>query len=461
MNRTSGGVVPGAAGGNHHANKSPVTIAAITTGTNTGTSGDTGRAGLPAAVSARADACSLALSSRTTSLTVPRSLIQEVVAQIRATGLNQRPTRAVNVFPMPSPRPAVRRILGAIGFVVLWSLIGFAFAGQFYLSSSMLGRAITWGQAISYSLADWYVWALLSLPIARLARRFPPEADVPWRTAGIHLGAAFVFAFLYVLLRAAVGVAHSAFLGEETTFFEVFQPLFVKTFPFNLLIYGVIVSVSHALDYYRKYHERTVQALELEKHLTEARLQSLLRQLKPHFLFNALNGISSLMYTDVDAADRMLIKLAELLRMTMSQTGAPLAPLRTEIAFLECYLGIEQIRFRDRLDVRLEIDPATLDAQVPNLILQPLVENAIRHGIEPHVRRGLITIRSTRDGENLILSVLDNGAGIPPTGFTREGIGTANSRARLRELYGDAQRFEMFNQPEGGLHVRLTFPFAT
>src|SRR5690606_11928037 len=145
-------------------------------------------------------------------------------------------------------------------------------------------------------------------------------------------------------------------IDEAVTFAEVFRPLFIKTFPFNLLIYGVIVSVGHALDYYRKYHERTVQALELEKHLTEARLRSLLRHLKPHSLFTALNGISSLMYSDVAAADRMLIRLSERLRLTMSQSGAPLTPLRTEIAFLECYLGIEQIRFRERLTVKMEID---------------------------------------------------------------------------------------------------------
>jgi two-component system, LytTR family, sensor kinase len=357
--------------------------------------------------------------------------------------------------------PAVRRLLSILGFLVLWSLIGFAFAGQFYLSSSLLGRSITWGQAISYSLADWYVWALLSIPIAAFARRFPPAPELPWRTAGIHLAAAAAFALAYVVVRSAVGVAHSWIIEEQVTFLEVFRPLFVKTFPFNLLIYGVIVSVGHALDYYRKYHERTVQTLELEKHLTEARLQSLLRQLKPHFLFNALNGISSLMYSDVAAADRMLIRLSELLRLTMSQSGAPLTPLRNEITFLECYLGIEQIRFRDRLSVHLEIDPSTLDAQVPSLILQPLVENAIRHGIEPQVRAGTITIRSTRTAETLILSVCDNGGGMPPDGFKREGIGIANSRARLSELYGDRQTFEMNNQPEGGLCVRLTFPFAT
>ena len=361
---------------------------------------------------------------------------------------------------MPVSSPVVRRVLGVLGFVAFWTLVGLAFAGQFYLSSSLLGRAITWGQAISYSLGDWYVWSLLAIPIARLAHRFPPDPTVPWRTAAIHLGAAIVFAVVYVVLRALVGEVHSWLIDEEVTFGEVFRPLFVKTFPFNLLIYGVIVSVSHALDYYRKYHERTVQALELEKHLTEARLQSLLRQLKPHFLFNTLNGIASLMYSDVAAAERMLMRLSDLLRQTMSQTGAPLTPLRNEIAFLECYLEIERIRFRDRLTVQTEFDPATLDAQVPSLVLQPLVENAIRHGIEPQMRAGKITLRSVRENGNLVLTVADNGGGLPPGGFKREGIGHANTRARLAELYGDRQRFELENQPEGGLCVRLTFPFA-
>jgi signal transduction histidine kinase len=357
--------------------------------------------------------------------------------------------------------PALRRLLSVLGFVMLWTLVGLAFAGQFYLSSSMLGRSITWGQAISYSLADWYVWALLSLPIAQLARRHPPESHLPWRTAAIHLGAALGFALAYVVIRALVGQAQSFLTGEETTFGEIFRPLFVKTFPFNLLIYGVIVSVSHALDYYRKYHERTVQTLELEKHLTEARLQSLLRQLKPHFLFNTLNGIASLMYSDLPAAERMLVRLSELLRHTMAQTGAPLTPLRTEIAFLERYLEIERIRFRDRLTVSFEIDPATLDAQVPSLILQPLVENAIRHGIEPQVRAGRITLRAVRRDDTLVLTVSDNGGGMPEGGFKREGIGIGNSRARLRELYGERQQFELLNEAEGGLCVRLTFPFGT
>jgi two-component system LytT family sensor kinase len=228
-----------------------------------------------------------------------------------------------------------------------------------------------------------------------------------------------------------VGEADSWIAGEGASFAEIFHPLLVRTFPFNLLVYGVILSVSHALDYYRKYHERTVQTLELEKHLTEARLQALLHQLKPHFLFNTLNGIASLMHTDVDAADRMLVRLSELLRITMSHTGAPQTTLREEVAFLERYLDIEKIRFRNRLDVVIAIDDAAIDAQVPSLILQPMVENAMRHGVEPHAKMGRIELRgAVRDG-NLVLTMADNGAGISEEGLKREGIGVANTRARL------------------------------
>jgi len=374
------------------------------------------------------------------------------------------PARPVGckLFPsMPDPAPAHSRVLRLAAFVALWTLVGLAFAGQFYLSSSLLGRSIRWSEAVGYALADWYVWALLSIVIVRFARRLPPEAGLSWRIGLMHLGAAVVCSLAFVVLRSLVGQVHGWAIGEPVAFAEILRPLLVKTFPFNLLIYGVIVSVSHAIDYYRKYHERTVQALELEKHLTEARLQSLLRQLKPHFLFNSLNGIASLMYSDVAAADRMLVRLSELLRLAMSQSGAPTTPLREEIGFLEKYLEIERIRFRDRLSVRVEIDPAVLDARVPSLVLQPIAENAIRHGIEPHARAGEIEVRAARAGDELVLSVSDNGAGLPPgaTAFAREGIGISNTRARLAEIYGDRHRFELGNRPEGGLRVTIRLPF--
>src|ERR1700690_3661654 len=212
-------------------------------------------------------------------------------------------------------------------------------------------------------------------------------------TAWMHLAAALRLSLAFIVDRTLVGQADGWVAGEPGPFGEIFHPLLVRAFPFNLLVYGVILSVSHALDYYRKYHERTVQTLELEKHLTEARLQALLHQLKPHFLFNTLNGIASLMHTDVDAADRMLVRLSELLRITMSQTGAPQTSLRDEVAFLERYLDIEKIRFHNRLDVTIAVAADAIDAQVPSLILQPMVENAMRHGVEPHAKMGIIELR--------------------------------------------------------------------
>ena len=361
---------------------------------------------------------------------------------------------------MSEAPPLSRSLPRLLGAVLFWTLVGLAFASQFYLSSTLVGRSVSWGQAITYSLADWYVWAVLSVPILAFARRFPPEGGVRVRTALIHLGAALVVSLFYVGLRALVGQLHSLLIGEPVTFGEIFRPLLVKTFPFNLLIYGVIISVSHAIDYYRKYHERTVHNLELEKHLAEARLQALLRQLKPHFLFNTLNGIASLMHSDVNAADKMLVRLGELLRITMSHRGQPLTPLAEEISFIEKYLEIERIRFRDRLSVEFEIDPAALTTEVPSLILQPLVENAIRHGIEPHARAGRLVLSAKRTPDSLELSVRDNGAGQPAAGFTRVGIGIGNTRARLEELYGDRHRFELANHPDGGLVVRVTIPDA-
>ncbi len=358
-------------------------------------------------------------------------------------------------MPTPSgPRPWLRYS----GVLLLWTLVGLAFASQFYLSSSLIGRSVTWGEAISYSLADWYVWAVLSVPILILARRFPPDEVRPLRVGAIHLSAALVISLLYVVLRALVGQVHGWMIDEPVTFTEVFRSLLVKTYPFNLLVYGVVFSASHALDYYRKYHERRVHTLELEKHLAEARLQSLLRQLKPHFLFNTLNGIASLMHSDVDAADRMLVRLSELLRLTMNRSGQPLTRLADEVAFVQKYLDIERIRFRDRFEVAIEMDAAVREWPVPSLVLQPLVENAIKHGLEPRTAGGRLTVTARPVGEHLEIRVEDNGVGLPTDGAMREGIGVGNTRARLQELYGDAHTFALEPGKEGGLCVCLRLP---
>jgi two-component system, LytTR family, sensor kinase len=342
--------------------------------------------------------------------------------------------------------------------VAFWTAIGLSFAAQFYISSSRLGRPVSWWFAVSYALFDWYVFALLSIPVVWLSRRFPVhganwEVNVP-----LHLVASGAFAFLFVVLRAWVALVQGWLGQQPTTFAQAFQVLPIKFFP-NLLIYWVILTVSHAFNYYREAQDRALRASELERHLAQARLQSLQMQLNPHFLFNTLHAISALMHKDVEAADCMITRLSDLLRYALDSTDSQEVPLKQELAFLERYLEIEQTRFGDRLLVRKQIDPAALDAQVPNLILQPLVENAIRHGIEPHARRGEIWLSARHHEGMLHLEVRDNGEGLVQTdGLLEEGVGLSNTRARLAALYGEDYRFELQNAEDGGLIVHLTIP---
>ena len=342
---------------------------------------------------------------------------------------------------------------------LFWTLIGLSFASQFYLASYKAGRPVTWGQAVGWSLGDWYVWAVISLPIVQLARRFRFD-DVKWgRNVAIHLAASAICSLAYMALRAGVGQAQSRWGGTPVSFAETFNPLLVKTFHFNLLIYWVIVSVSHAFDYYRQMQERELRAAELEKRLAQARLQTLQMQLNPHFLFNSLHAISALVHKDADLADEMITRLSDLLRYALESTDAQEVPLRQELDFLRRYLEIEQTRFGDRLAVRLEIAPETLDALVPNLLLQPLVENAIRHGIEPRAKPGRIELRSRCENGQLKLEVRDNGVGLSPDRKLEEGVGLSNTRARLKQLYGDRHRFALSEGPDGGLAVCLELPF--
>jgi two-component system, LytTR family, sensor kinase len=355
---------------------------------------------------------------------------------------------------------ALRRWSAWIGLAfVFWTIIGLSFASQFYLSSLKSGRPVSWGQAVTWSLGDWYVWALLSVPIIQLARRFRFD-DVRWtRSVAVHLGASVFFALVYMVLRAWLGQVQSRVGGVPVSFAEAFNPLVVKTVHFNLLIYWVMVSVSHAFAYYRQYQERALRASELEKRLAQAKLQALQMQLNPHFLFNTLNAIASLMHKDVKAADRMITRLADLLRYALESTDAHEVTLRQELAFLERYLEIEQTRFGSRLTVRMHIEDETLDALVPNLILQPLVENAIRHGIERRSKPGVIELRAHRADARLRIELRDNGPGlVVPTGG-RKGIGVANTRARLQELYGESHTFELRNADGGGVIVEVTLPF--
>ena len=358
---------------------------------------------------------------------------------------------------MPSNITSKRWFKWALGFI-FWTIIGLSFASQFYLSSSKFGRSpVRWSQALSWSLGDWYVWAILSVPIFILARKFPLERP-RWKiNSFLHLAAAFGFSFVYIVLRALVGQWQSKWQGEPVTFQEAFQPLFFKTIQFNFLTYWVIVAVAHVFFFYRKSLERERQSIELEKRLAEARLQALQMQLNPHFLFNTLHAISALMHSDIAAADRMLIRLSELLRYALHSTKAQKVPLHQEISFLRRYLEIEETRFGARLKVDIDIPADALEIQVPNLILQPIVENSIRHGLEPHPLPGRLVVSGELLNGSLILKVSDNGVGFSASEM-KEGVGISNTRARLEQLYGNQFEFEMLPQSTGGTLTRLVLP---
>jgi LytS/YehU family sensor histidine kinase len=227
---------------------------------------------------------------------------------------------------------------------------------------------------------------------------------------------------------------------------------------FRLPVYLAIISVAHALYFYRRSQARERHGLELEAGLAKARLEALQMQLQPHFLFNSLNAIAALIHKDPDAADEMVAALSDFLRLTLENRTAQELPLRRELEFVERYLAIEKVRFGERLQFVIDTPSDTLLALVPALVLQPLVENAVRHGLEPKMGGGSLTITARRSDEELVLTVEDNGAGFH--GKTpSEGIGLVNTRARLGELYGDAARLEMRNGD--GVEVRITLPYHT
>jgi two-component system LytT family sensor kinase len=239
----------------------------------------------------------------------------------------------------------------------------------------------------------------------------------------------------------------------------------ISQFHQDLLIYGAIIGVSYAVSYYFRFREREFRASQLENQLVQAQLQTLKMQLQPHFLFNTLNGIAGLVRDSRNkAAVDMLAGLSDLLRYTLENAGKQEVPLKEELEFLELYLDIQQMRFSDRLKVEMRIEPEVLDALVPNLILQPLVENAIRHGISLRAAAGIVGVSAARDDGLLRIRIYDDGPGLKRDevdgAATVEGVGLSNTRARLAQLYGERQRFSLAERAGGGVEAVLVFPFV-
>jgi two-component system, LytTR family, sensor kinase len=345
-----------------------------------------------------------------------------------------------------------------------WTVIALFFTGQLYYTRLLSERPLTWREAASEQFICPYLWALGTILVLWLADRYPIEGRL-WRR---HLALHLLFATAFVC--AISGLFHVIYFfsfvhGPEKPYdpAKTLQWIIYNSSE-NYGIYGLLLLLNQVFRNYRRLREGELRSSRLQTRLTQAQLEALKMQLQPHFLFNTLHSISALLHRDPDSADRMIARLGDFLRLTLENSGAQEVSLQKELEFLTCYLEIERVRFQDRLTTSLEVEPSALDAPVPNLILQPIVENALRHGIAQTRGPGRVEISAKRENGSLRIRVRDNGPGLAaitrPDDGLREGLGLSNTRARLEQLYGSAHRFELENAPGGGLLVTLEIPAA-
>jgi LytS/YehU family sensor histidine kinase len=306
------------------------------------------------------------------------------------------------------------------------------------------------------------MWAALTPLILWLARRYPIERWNWFRSLLVHLAASLFVGFATRVLHDLMLYSLVGDSGWKLSVSKLLLNVYFMT-DYGVMLYWLILLISYSFNYQRRYREGEVRATRLEAQLAQAQLQALKMQLHPHFLFNTLHSISALVHKNADAADKMIARLGDFLRLTLENSGAQEVSLGQELEFLKCYLEIERIRFEDRLTVQMNIEPQTLDARLPNLILQPIVENAIRHGISPRTSAGRIEIEARRLNGTLQVQVTDNGPGLPSDSnsgsIVKAGVGLANTQARLKQLYGAEHRLDLANAAGGGLTVILEIPF--
>ena len=369
-------------------------------------------------------------------------------------------------FRTESSKPSLR--INWLKWAVLfgfWTFFSFLYANQIYFEMLHTpGMHHSWWRIAFWQLTAWYVWGALSPLILSLGRKFPCEGRLWWRGLLVHLPAGVIIAAVHLAASVSLKMLIEPFdvWSDSRSFLPQYQSELRNFFLFDFFVYWAILGVGYAFDYRERYRERESLASQLKAQLAQAQLESLKMQLHPHFLFNTLNTISALVRGNEKApAVNMIVGLSDLLRRALDNAGEQEVPLREELKFTELYLDIQKARFPDRLTVRMNAAPETLDALVPNLILQPLVENAVRHGISLNESAGEIVIDTHRDDDMLSIKVCDNGPGLQ-SGWrmeASEGIGLANTGERLKHLYGTAHRFELHNGAAGGMTASITIPF--
>lgn len=337
----------------------------------------------------------------------------------------------------------------------IWTALGLLSAVQTSVYFLRDGRAVPWTPVLIDRLADWYTCAIFTPLFFWLVRA------VPWnryRWRAIVSQTMVVIACVPIKYFLYVAIVQNLIPDYRTV---VFGRILVGSFISEVMAFGAMLAVIHAVEFNRRAMEDTARAARLEASLASARLEALTAQLQPHFLFNTLHAVSALMHRDVEAADTMLARLGDLLRRTLDDRDKPELPLGEELRLLDAYLDIVRVRFDDRLTVDVQVPPDTHTALVPRFVLQPLVENALQHGIGLREGPGLVTIRAERKGDRLSLTVTDDGlAGqLGDNGFPREGLGLTNTRQRLRESYGNDHLLRLTKSACGGLVVTMDFPF--
>jgi two-component system LytT family sensor kinase len=349
-------------------------------------------------------------------------------------------------------------------FVGVWTFFVIYFSIDFTINLRARGVVVSFWQPLYYNFIYFYLWIPLSIFIIGLVRWLGRRNIKRWGALLVQLPLSALLAFLHNVVQFylnsfLIQVLH---LNISTIFRdENFGMFSLRYFAQNIWIYWVVVGVVTLIDYYRLYRENELKSARLEIQLIQTQLQVLKMQIHPHFLFNTINSILALMHDDPAGAERMAIQLSDFLRYTLDNIDRQEVILKEELDFVQRYLDIEKVRLQDRLTVTMEVDPDTLTARVPNLMLQPLVENSVRHGIVPYSRRGHIHIGCRSSGKNLRIQVHDDGPGFPAASPSalRKGVGLTNIEKRLETLY-DKQDF-MFsyrNHPQGGALVEIVIP---
>jgi len=391
-----------------------------------------------------------------------------------------RPRRALRVKAEDTtntdvPRSFRTSVVWALSFAV-WTFVALAYAITIYQLYHSTGGSMSFLGVLALQSSQVLTYAPLTPFAFAFANRYQVQRSNWAKRSLILLGGGLVFTAAQVALRGLTPYAFwdprvrhwvSAIWDSQAHGFRIHWYMYRSLILSNVVddvvaTYLPIVLIAHVASYYLGFRERELRTSQLQAQLEKARLQALKSQLQPHFLFNTLNSISALMLTNVEAADRMITRLGDLLRITLETAGTQMTTLSRELEFVNCYIEIEKARFEERLKVSVEVTPETLDASVPHLLLQPLVDNAIKHGISRLAAGGEIRIAAAKFGGDLHLEVRDNGPGFCESSHSSSrGVGLRNTRERLETIYGQNQSVELLTLPEGGAIARVSIPFRT